>query len=151
MLISTDVVMGPNTPYAKELVKWEANYTQYGPGGRPHVHRDYPTMMYRAKRTPSGGDPAFESREAHDDHERSAAERHGFVHGGKAAAVAALEKQEFEYAELAANRHFVERRMSESAQREVAAVDEHTIQHLPVIPETPIRRKPGRKPKADVS
>ncbi len=147
MLISTDVVMGPNTPYAKEITKHEANYTQYGPPGRPYVFREYPSALYRAKRTPQGGDPAFEMVEVGNEQERESAERRGFVHGGKAAALSALETQEFEYAELAANRHFSDRKLSEPAQAEVAAVDAGTIQHLPSIPEQPIKRR-GRKPKA---
>lgn len=145
-LLSHDVQIGTGTAYAKELVKHEANFTQYGPPGRPYEYRAYPTMMYQAKRPAKGGDAEFTSAEAGSETQRSQLESIGFVYGGPAEALAKLEAREFEMAEAAAGRAFTDRKMTAGAQDEAAAVDEKTIQHLGSIPETPIRRGPGRPP-----
>lgn len=151
MQLSHALQVGQGTEYAKELCKWEANYTQYGPPGRPYEYRAYPSAMYKAKRPAKGGDPLFDFASAEDERDRERLERVGYVYGGKAAALAALERQEFEIAELAANRHLTDRRMGEQARAEAAAADEATIQHLAAIPETPIKKRRGRKPKAIVT
>lgn len=135
MILGTDLNVGQGTAYAQEIRKWEANYTQYGPPGRPHVHRDYPARMYRPSRAPQGGPALFEGADASDDRERERLERVGFVYGGQGAALAALEKREFEIAELAANRALTDQRMSAKAQAEADTVDMRTIQHLGAIPE----------------
>ena len=62
------------------------------------------------------------------------------------AALAALEKREFEFAELAAARVPGEMRMGEKAREEAEQVDNTTIQHLPVIPEA--RDRSEHMPKA---
>jgi len=149
MLLGTDLQVGTNTAYAKEICRFEANYTQYGPPGRPHVHRDYPARMYKASRPSSGGAPLFEGQDAGDERERESLERIGFVYGGQGAALAALEAVEFEIAELAANRNFNDRAMSAKARAEAEAADSRTIQHLAEIPETPIKRGPGRPRKEE--
>lgn len=136
-----------SSAYAIEMAKHEAHFSEFGPPGRPYEYRAYPTAMYKASRTPQGGEPRFEYAQAGDDAERERLERVGFVHGGKAAAVKALERQEFEIAELAANRAFTDRTMSEKARAEAAQVDESTVRHLATIPETPVKRR-GRKPKS---
>lgn len=135
-----------NSAYAEEMRKWEAHYSQFGPPGRPYEYQAYPTRMYKASRPKAGGPPTFEGADAGNDQERASLERLGFVHGGQAAALAALEQREFEIAELAANRHFTDRKMSEKAQAEAERADATTIQHLPVIPETPVKRR-GRPKK----
>lgn len=134
MLLGTDIVIGPNTAYAQEIRKWEANFTQYGPPGRPYVHRDYPARMYRPSRPPQGGPAVFEGADAADERERERLERVGFVYGGQGAALEALEAREFEIAELAANRALGDRKMSAKAQAEADKVDTGTIQHLGAIP-----------------
>jgi hypothetical protein len=149
MLLGKDLQVGQNTAYARELVKWEANFTQYGPPGRPFVHRDYPARMYKPSRSPQGGPPLFEGADAADEHERASLERLGFVYGGQGAALAALEAREFEIAELAANRNYNDQAMSAKARAEVEPLERSTIQHLAEIPETPIRRGPGRPRKDD--
>jgi hypothetical protein len=97
-------------------------------------------MLYKPTRAKQNGDVTYEEAVAEDDRDRERLERSGFVHGGKGAALAALERQEFEYAELAAGRVPGDRRMSEQAQAEADRVDSATIQHLPVIPE--VRDRP---------
>jgi hypothetical protein len=145
MHISSAVEIGRWSAYAKEVIKHEALHTQYGPPGRPYEFHAYPTMMYRASRPKAGGvTPDFEGQEAGSDTERSNLESLGYVHGGKQAAWDALEKREFEIAELAANRNALDRTMSPRAQAEAAAAEEGTIQHLAAVPETPIAPKRGR-------
>lgn len=143
MLISHNVDIGKNTPYAAEMRKWEANYTQYGPPGRPYEYRPYPTMLYRPTRSKQNGAVEFEGQTANTEQERESLEHMGFVHGGKAVALQALERQEFEYAELAANRAATDRVMGANAQLEADRVDSGTIQHLPVLPEA--HPKTGRR------
>jgi hypothetical protein len=145
MHISDAVQLGKDSAYAKEITKHEAHHTQYGPPGRPYEYRPYPTMMYRASRPKEGGEiPNFDQMEAANDHERESCEQQGFVHGGKAAALAALERQEFEIAELAANRAANDRAMSERARAEAARVEDAAgIQHVASIGEA--NKKTGRR------
>ena len=143
MIISTDMQVAPNHPYAKELTKHEAHHTQYGPPGRPYVYREYPARMYRPFRPPQGGPAQFEGKTAADEHERAVLEGLGFVYGGQGKALQALEAREFELAELAANRTVSDRKMSVKAQAEADAVDSTTIQHLGAIPEA--HPKTGRR------
>lgn len=140
MQIGRNVTLSQNSPYAQELCKWEAHYTQYGPPGRPYEYHPYPTRMYKATR-PSQGGVAFEGQDAENDAERARLERDGYIYGGQAAALAALERRETEIAELAANRAFNDRRMSDKAQAEAAATDDTTIRHLAEIPRTPIKKR----------
>jgi hypothetical protein len=134
MIVSTDIQIGTNTGYAKEITKHEANYTQYGPPGRPYVFREYPARMYKPSRPKTGGPALFEAADAENESQREQLERIGFVYGGQGAALAALEAREFEIAELAANRTTHDLRMTPKAQAEAEAVDLSTIQHLGEIP-----------------
>lgn len=143
MLLSNEIQVGANTAYASELRKHEANFTQYGPPGRPYVYRDYPARMYKASRPPQGGPAVFEGQTAETEHERASLEAVGFVFGGQGAALAALEAREFEMAELAANRTIGDLKMTPRAQAEAEAVDVTTIQHLGAIPEA--HPKTGRR------
>jgi hypothetical protein len=58
--------------------------------------------------------------------------------------------QQLEFARLAANRAHTERWMSDKARAEAREIDESTIEHLPVIPETPIKKR-GRPAKSAIS
>lgn len=129
------VEINAGSEYGKELRKWEANFTVYGPPLRPYVYREYPHMMYRPKRSAKNGEVTFDSQIAEHEQQREELERQGYYFGGQGEAMKGLERQEFEYAELAANRHALERTMSDKAQGEAAAIDDTTIKHLPVIPE----------------
>lgn len=137
-----------SSKYADEMRKWEAHHSQFGPPGRPFEHRDYPTRMYKASRPQGGGAPVFEGADAGTPQERESLERIGYVYGGQASALEALEKREFEIAELAANRAHSDRRLSEAARIEADKADSATIQHLPAIPETQVKRR-GRPKKAE--
>ena len=136
-----------SSKYAEEMRKWEAHHSQFGPPGRPYEFHAYPTRMYKASRPKAGGSAVFEGADAANDQERESLERNGFVYGGQAAALEVLEQREFEIAELAANRAFHDRKMSDKAQLEAEKADSSTINHLPAIPETPVRRR-GRPKKA---
>lgn len=138
-MLAHGIHLGQGTEYAKEMRKHEALHSPYGPPGRPYTFREYPSMMYKPTRAKDNGDVAFEAQTAEDDRDRERLERSGFIHGGKAAALAALERREFEFAELAANRAVTDRRMGELARVEAERVDTATIQHLPVIPEANAR------------
>ena len=146
-MLSHAIAIGPGTEYAKEITRWEAHHTQYGPPGRPYVFREYPAMLYKASRDAQGR-LSFESREVGDASERERAERVGFVFGGQAVALERLERQEFEIAELAANRAYNDRKLSPEAQAEAEAVDLSTGRHLAEIPEQRVVRR-GRPRKSD--
>lgn len=143
--------------WTKEMQKWEmrpvlVNGTYVEPisvadggrGGAPH--QEYPKMLYRAE-SHDGGPRISEQKIVVDEgHERLECSRGFFVTQGEA--LAGVAAQELEFAKLAANRAYTDRWMSGKAKAEAQAIDETTMQHLPVIPVTPIaRRKPGR-PKA---
>jgi hypothetical protein len=91
--------------------------------------------MYKPVRSTVNGSVTFEGQTAENETERERLERQGYVFGGQGEAMKVLEAREFEIAELAANRHALDRKMSPTAQAEAAAVDDSTIRHLPVIPE----------------
>lgn len=141
-------VIIPDSNYAKEMVKWEANYTPYGAPQRPYnPNIKWPAMFYLVGHK-NGQLEIIERREAADENEGNNLYSRGFGNGA-AEAVDLFHKRNRDAAELAANRAFSDQRMSEKAQAEAAAKDAETIDHLPVIPETPVRRKPGPKPKTE--
>lgn len=140
------VVHAPDSEYAKEMRSWEANYTEFGPPGRPFVQRDYPAMLYKAGRV-QGTPQIVERQTAQNEDERRNLESRGFVWGGPKAAMEALEQQEVWHAKLAAERNYEVQRMSEGARAEVAAVEAAAgMRHLPTIPKKPVTK---RQPKAD--
>lgn len=135
------------SPFAKEAAKWEMDYSQFGPPGRPRAqigHVPYPAMFYKMRRSETGGRiETAERREAADEAAANNLRSLGFYEG-PAAAAAALEASEKEIAVLAANRVFNEQRMSPGARAEAAAADDATAEHLPSVPETPIQRRVAR-------
>lgn len=143
------VVFTQESEYAKEMRKHEALHTQYGAPMRPYVFCEYPTRMYKAGRDKGGKIAILEAMTARDETERQNLESRGFVHGGQGAAIKAWEAEEFSRAELAAERNYVEKRMSPKAQAEAqAADDEAGAQHLASVPELPVpahRKAKNRK------
>jgi|SRR5213592_429459 len=141
------ILWGPQSDYARERRKWEAYPTQYGEPERPFVFREYPLMLYRAKRRPEGGkDPILEHVTVEDEQQERNMQSRGWVRGPDHA-ITALEDSERGLAQAAAERAYQDKRMSERAKEESAKVDEATISHLGEIKETPIRRRVGRPPK----
>lgn len=144
------VVYSQDSAFAREMAKWEATHTQYGPPGRPYTYQPYPTRMYRAERV-EGRSQIAEAATANDEHEQRNLESRGFVVGGQQAALDALAEREQEVAVLAANRAYNDRRMSDKAQAEAAQAEAAAgIRHVAEIPETPIKRR-GRPAKTTVT
>lgn len=148
MLGTHDSISLPqSTEYAKEMSKWEAYPTKFGPAGRPYQFREFPKRMYRAEYTPGKGTEIVEAHTVNNaDEERNMRSR-GFYFGPQEA-FDAVRDQQTEFGTLAAKREFQiqHNRISEKATAEVRAAEEaHGTQHLPDVPETPIpaHRKKG--------
>lgn len=129
------VAYTPDSAYAQEARKWESTHTQYGPPGRRYEFQEFPKRLYKAK---DAQGREFESVEAADENEERNLLSRGF-RAGQDKAIDALLEQQHDVAEAAANRAYHEQRMSEKARAEAQAADEATPNHLPEIPETPIR------------
>lgn len=141
--------------WTMEMRKWEhrpvlVNGTYIEPlsvaeGGKFNApHQEYPKTVYKMEAA-DGGPRVGDYDTVHDASEESRANSRGYF-SDQHDAIRRLEAQQLEFATLAANRVYHERLMSAKARAEAAIVDESTMQHLPVIPETPITRR-GRKPK----
>ncbi len=141
--------------WTREMAKWEQRpvlvngtyiepipYEQGGKGGMPF--QPYPKMLYRAE-SADGGPRICDTTIVQDEGQERVALGQGWS-DGQEAALAAVTAQQLELAKLAANRAYQDRWMSEKARAEAAAVDEQTMQHLPAIPETPIKTRRGRGP-----
>lgn len=137
------VLHSPDSEYAKEMVKWEAQNSLLGAGLRPYLKRPYPSHVFKAGRV-DGQIEIIETQIVGSEQAASNAYSRGF-HPDPDAAVAGLKADELEIAKLAANRAFGEQRMSPQARAEVAALEAETSGHLPSVPETP--RKPRGRPK----
>lgn len=113
-------------------------------GGRaPYVFQEYPKWLYKASRA-EGGPVVSDSKLVHSEAEEANSRSRGFC-VGQDEAIAAIHAEDLEHAKLAANRSWEERRMSHHARSEAAIVDEASIQHVPEIPQTPVKRGRPRK------
>lgn len=141
------VVHAPDSEYAKEMTKWEALPSVLGPGLRPYVKRDWPCMVYRAQALPAGGIEIVESDTADDEQHYGRLKPRGF-RLTPADAIAAVHAQQTEAATLAAERGYdKQHKLSPQARAEVQAQEDAAgSQHLPTIPETPIKKR-GRPVK----
>lgn len=139
------VIHSPDSAFAKESVKWEAHYTPMGPPGRPFRYQDYPMHMHKAGRPEGGlGAPVIvETCEVTNEQERTAAAQKGFSEGPDAA-VRHWHAQQREFATLAAERNFHEKRMSPKARAEAETANMNAVDHLPSVPETPLRHRVSR-------
>ncbi len=136
------ILHSPDSPESLERCKWEAQYSQYGPPGRPYVKREYPLMMYLAGRPENGMGPdvileqeTVDLPGSQEDFLRS----RGFRETpGKA--LAAFSGQQLEFAKLAANLEYQKKnQLSGKAAAEVDAAQDAHPTHLPMVPETPIK------------
>lgn len=137
-----------STEYAKEMRKWESHHTRYGAPGRPYTFQDYPRMMYRFAYVDGKGIVKAEERQAADEQEERNLQSRGF-HFGPQAAHDAIRAEQTEHGRLAAERNWeaAHGRLSERAVAEMRAHEaEHGAQHLPMVPETPIKKR-GRPKK----
>lgn len=115
-------------------------------GGKQNFpHQEYPKMLYRAE-SADGGPRIADMITVQGPVEEAQQCGRGFS-VTQEEAIKQLAAQQLEFAKLAANRAYLEKRMSPNAQAEAAALDETTMQHLPEIPAQPITRR-GRKPAA---
>ena len=144
------VVHAPETEYAKEMRRWEAHHTQFGPPGRPWGSPngpggEFPKMLYKGIRQADGSRVLEHFIVKSDDEQRNMQSRGYEV--TQELALEALDKEHTEHGKLAAELNFEARRMSEGARAEIAAAQEAAgARHLPVIPETP-KKRPGRPAK----
>src|SRR5262245_22357671 len=115
-----------DSPYAKEMARWNAHHTEHGAPGRPYEFRDYPTQMYQAWRNPASGKIEIkESMRAEDEVMRQNLESRGFVHGGQQAAIEEWERRELIDATAAAERNYdvAHGKHGEKAQAEIAVAE----------------------------
>lgn len=136
------------TEYAKEMAKWEAQDSQWGKAGRPYVFQEFPKRMYRAAHVAGKGAEVVEAHTVNTVDEERNLQSRGFYFG-QAAAFEAVRQTQTEFGKLAAEReHEIQHgRLSERATNEVRAAEAaHGSTHMPMVPETPIKRR-GRKPK----
>ena len=140
----------PDSAYAAEMRKWEAQATELGPGLRPYIKRDYPMMLHLAGVAPQGGVVIIDTRIVEDADRRVIAEREGF-RATPTEAIDALAVQQTEHAKLAAEREWEKRHtMSAKARVEVEAVEEAAgAKHLPTIPEKPKRKYVRKTPRTE--
>ena len=145
----------PDSAYAKEMTRWEAQGSLMGPGLRPYEKRDYPMMLHKAGQLPRGGLDIVEWVIVDDADQRARKEREGF-RATPLEALAALEAEQTEFATLAAAREYEKRhKLSPLARAEVERVEAAAgAQHLPTIAPTPIKKR-GRpvkvKPSSEVA
>lgn len=142
------MLIAPDTPYGKELWKWDHLVTETHPTdprfkgmSNPGL---YPMMLYKATQKNPW---KFENETVRDEHERRNLESRGFVSGGPQAAADAYDGAMQALATAAAHRNYEDRNMSERAKEHSDAVEQSSSRHLGEIPETPIKRR-GRKSKA---
>ena len=146
------IQLTPENSYIKELAKWEHRDTEVhgtivravpvAEGGKKGaLFEEFPKMLYRAE-SADGGPRIDATKVVRSEAEESIACGQGWS-VTQEQAIARVHEAHRERAKLAAERAATERWMSPKAQAEAAAVDEATIEHVPSIPETPI--KPKRK------
>ena len=132
------IVHVPESAWAKEAIKWEAEGSIMGPGLRPYVKRDWPSWVYKAGQLSAGGLDIVDTRQI-EQHEYDRLHANGY-RMTPLEALEALEAQQTEFAKLSAEREWdkAHGRLSPRAIAEVAQHEEDAgAQHLPTIPETP--------------
>lgn len=137
------IVMPVNTPYAAEMRKHEAQHTEFGKGERPYVFREFPKRIYRAVRRTEGPGIDYEGFTVQTPEEQQNMLSRGYF-PSQADALRALEREQLEHGKLAAEREYeiAHGRLSARAIAEVRAAETaHGATHLPMVPETPIKRR----------
>lgn len=148
-----NIILPPGSDEWVERSKWQRHIGLDGTrpipvsqGGRGEfVYEEFPKMLYKAGRV--NGRPTIIGNllVADRDDERKALDE-GF-RVGQDKALEALEAQDLEFAKLSANQNFHAQRMSEKAQAELETFNAGRATHQPVMPEQPIKRRPGRPKK----
>jgi len=168
---STGTQINPGGSYAEELAKFEQWPTAWAPRpGNPYQYRPFPKMVYKAGdwmgrlAAHAVPGPSWEFRDMEEyrraeesatlftrscerivknEQELQKAHEEGY-RGDPVEAVKYLEDKKKAVSTAAAERHTTDKLMSEPAQREAAAADAATAEHLGAIPEKPVTRKRGR-------
>ena len=149
-----NIILPPGSDEWVERSKWQRHFGLDGTrpipvseGGRGEfVYEEFPKMIYKGGRI--GGRPAIvETRTVHDRDDEQRALDEGF-RVSQVEALAYLDAQELEFAKLSANQNYHAQRMSEKAQAELETFNQGRALHQPVMPEQPIKRRPGRPKKA---
>jgi hypothetical protein len=145
------IVIPENTDYAKEMRKHEAQFTRFGPPGRPYTYAEWPRRIYKAVRLETGG-IGYEGFTVENELEQANMQSRGYSLS-QPLALEALEREQAEHGKLAAERNWEAKagRLSEKAVSEMRSAEaEHGARHLPMVPETPIKKKRGRPFKSTV-
>lgn len=147
----------PQDGWTQEMAKWEHRpvyvngaYIEPIPvanGGRLGADlAEYPKMIYQAE-SADGGPRVSGCKIVHDSQQEAVALGQGW-HLSQEQAIAGVHARHLELARQAANRVHNEQWMSDKAKAEARDADESTMQHLPVIPVTPVRK---RRTKAEMA
>ncbi len=146
------VIHAPESAYAKELWKWDHTVNETNPvdgtirGLRPVGFQEYPKMLVRGVSATMGARTIEDTIVVGNPQEESNARSMGFCLTQQDALDAAKALEQ-DVARAAAERAYADKLMTAKAQREAAMADEATDQHLGIVPETAIRRGPGRPRK----
>jgi len=139
------VMYPPETAYAKERVKWEAQNSELGAGQRPYVFRPYPAMIYKAGRPDNGlgAHIITEQIVVGSEQEYENYKSRGF-RATPNEAIDLLNQQQDEFSRLAAElNHEQKNKLSEKASAEVDAARAQHVgtvsHHMPAVPVTPIK------------
>lgn len=146
------ILRDPDAIESKMIAAFEAQMSVYGPGQRPYQHRPYPMMLHLAGRPSSGLGAAtiVETQEVGSSNEAEFYRSRGFRET-PLEAIEMWDKQQFEFAELAANRNWqtAHGRIGEKAQAEVRRAEAAHTDHMPDMPVAPVKRK--RRTKAEMA
>lgn len=143
------LLIAPDTPYGKELWKWDHTEGETHPsdssvrGMRPATFQNYPSMLYRATQKNPW---KFDQQLVADDVAERLAVGQGFVSGGQQAAADAFDARQQDLAVAAAERNHQDRAMGERARAESNAAEQDSSTHLGEIPRTPVKKR-GRPVK----
>lgn len=143
--VHKSISLPQSTEYAKEMAKWEAYPSQWGPAGRPYKFQVFPKMLYKAEQ---GGEMLHCTVQNEDEQRKEEAKGYAET---QERALDLLNRDHREAATLAAGRNFeIEKgRISPKAAAEVRAAEaEYGARHLPEVKEQP-RRK--RRTKAEMA
>lgn len=141
------VLYPPDTPFAKEMVKWEAQGSTMGPGLRPYQFRPLPAWMFKAGRPENklGKHVITEERYVESEAEADTAWHLGF-RATPLEAIDLLEAETLEIAKLAASLEYEKTHtLSPKAVAEVEAAQQAHHGHLPTVPVTPIRPRKAKE------
>lgn len=135
--VHKSISLPPATEYAKEMAKWEAYPSQWGPAGRPYRFQEFPKMLFKAVQ--GGGMDTFI---VNSDEEQRREEAKGFA-DSQERAMELLGRAHREHATLAAERNYeiAKGRISDRAAAEVREAEaEHGATHLPEVKAKRVRR-----------